>query len=183
MSTAYYYFAATLGVLEFGMPAPQTCEAFLEDCWRLLSEQDARDVRIVLEGGQEGFSNQIIKEWLFFENQLANHAAWLRASNMGKDPSVHIRGEYVEDPFIMDVLVYAQESFNPLEAEKVIAKAKWEKIDDMISGHFFDFEIIAAYAIKLKILERFAVLGSDKGKEVFNTYKNEALSVGQTVEV
>ena len=59
MSTAYYYFAATLGVLEFGMPAPQTCEAFLEDCWRLLSEQDARDVRIVLEGGQKGFSNQI----------------------------------------------------------------------------------------------------------------------------
>jgi len=56
----------------------------------------------------------------------------------------------------------------------VIDQAKWQKLDALVQGHFFDFEFILVYGIKLKILERYQEVGSDKGYENFEELKKQA---------
>jgi hypothetical protein len=43
---------------------------------------------------------------------------------------------------------------SPLEAELFLDGCRWEKIDELAAGHFFDIEFLRAYRLKLQILER-----------------------------
>ena len=176
MSTAYYYFAATLPLLEFGAQLPMSFEAFLEDCERLLSPKDFRELQSVVSdtGNHALCDNAVLREWQKFLHNLRNEGACRRASAMGKDPSKYMRGERTTDPAAHHILSEVRKSTNPLAAEKLIDEAKWQKLDELVHCHFFDFEFILVYAVKLKILERYSTIASLGGQEIFEEYKKKA---------
>jgi len=158
------------------MEPPLSCEEFLNDCGRLLSEEDLSDIKKIFN--EVGTTrNDLLKEWIRFIDGFKNEAAWFRANELHKDPMDHIRGDRIVEPFVMNTLIEASKAGDPLIAEKLLAKAKWKKLDDLAVGHYFDFESLIIYAIKLKILERFKEIGSENGSKIFKQYKEKAVTL------
>jgi hypothetical protein len=178
MSTSYYYFAASLPNLQFGMKPPMSCEDFLEDCQRLLSEQDFSDVfKAIKTDPRTEVSNELLQECKGFEHNFCNEIAWLRASRSHKNPLEHIRGERTLEPSIINMLTQASKIENLFEIEMFIDKIKWDMLDELVQGHHFDLEFIIVYGLKLKILERYQEIQSPKGNETLELFEEEVLEV------
>lgn len=176
MSTAYYYFAASLPLLEFGVKPPLSVESFLEDCERLLSPEDFSDMTKAAfdEGVAEITGHGVLKEWKQFTHNFHNEIAWFRAQKTNKDPLDHIRGERSVEPSIALVLSEVTKSSDPLTGEKLLDKLLWQRLDELVQGHYFDMGFLIVYGAKLKILERYQKIESEKGKEIFEEYKAKA---------
>jgi len=178
MSTAYYYFAASLPMIVFGEPAPFSVENFLEDCERLLSPADLADIQLIWNPDPGVIArNRLVRAWLSFDHDFRNEMAWFRANEFNKDADEYLRGIRSFDPQIVEALAQAAKAGNPLEAEKILDQLRWNRIEDLARGHFFDMDILAAYALKLKILARYEVIASDQGAKHFEELKSAAAEV------
>ncbi len=56
---------------------------------------------------------------------------------------------------------------NPLEKEIQIMKYQWDKLEDLSTDHFADFEALITYKLKLLILLRWWSFNQEKGLERF----------------
>ncbi len=175
----YYYFGASLPVLNFGEPPPSSVEDFLKDCDRLLDPGDARAVRSVVDedAGGRPVADRTIRRWLEFERRFRNEAAWVRATQANKDPATFIRGERAVDPQVLDLMVRALQAPDPLTAEWILDEGRWRLVEEMSTGHHYDLFFLAAYAVKLKILNRHRQVQSPRGRHVFEGYKEEVVSL------
>ncbi len=52
---------------------------------------------------------------------------------------------------------------NPLDAELLLNNARWQFIEELSAGHFFDLEFLVAYRLKLQLQERRAMFEEEKG--------------------
>jgi hypothetical protein len=82
-----------------------------------------------------------------------------------------MRGERPNDSSIAETIDRAFKMSNPLAAERFIDLMRWQFLDELIWGHYFDFDCIVVYAMKLKILERHHLLRSTQGAEILEKYK------------
>ena len=57
---------------------------------------------------------------------------------------------------------------NPLEAEKMLLSFQFEKLDELVSMHYFDDCALFGYALKLKLLERKTIFKQESGKKEFS---------------
>jgi len=55
-----------------------------------------------------------------------------------------------------------------LEAEKTLDQARWEFLDSLSIGHYFDFNYLLSYLLKLKILERWDRIQRADKERLFN---------------
>ena len=159
----------------FDSKPPLSLEEFVRDCERLLSPQETVLIKQLIEDAivTDGIktANSVFREEVEFTHQLCNQLAKLRAERAGKDPLKYVRGEVVNDPFFAEVIRQADIAKNPLVAERLLDKTRWDFLDRLQTGHFFDLEFILIYALKLKILNRYAMIESPKGREVFDEFK------------
>jgi hypothetical protein len=169
MEAHYYYFAATLPMISFESKLPFSLEDFLQDCRRLLKENDSRliDELLTQDVYQTGSPSMIFNRWAAFFLAFKNELAWFRAQNAGKDPLNFIRGDRAPQAAFVDVLQQAQKAENPLEGQKVIDRFLWNFLDELEIGHDFDLGKILIYGLKLKILERYARIDSPVGERMF----------------
>jgi len=177
MSKAYFYFAATLPMLEFESASPFSLEDFLLDCERLLDKHDFETITNALEASEpdESVENDLVKDWKEFSHNLRNEAAWIRATEANKDPVSVLRGARTADALITDIMMQTDKSPDPLTTEKIIDQGRWKRLDELAAGHGFDLETIIVYAIKLKILSRYREIESAKGEDIFEGYKKDLI--------
>lgn len=57
---------------------------------------------------------------------------------------------------------------NPLEKEKKLLLARWQYIEELEVGHFFDIEFIILYYLKLQLLEQLFSFDKEKGQKIFD---------------
>ena len=183
MGTAYYYFVASLPRLAFAEKAAYSFEQFCGDCQRLLSGRDFKTIQDFLQSEEpsiKAFTNSFLQTINQFDIDFRNEAAWFQAEAMNKDPLGYLRGPRNSNPKVIDALAEASESLDPLEAEKILDRARWQYFDELLQGHYFDFECLVVYGLKLKILERYKMVDSEAGGEIFAEYKKEILAaIGQ----
>jgi hypothetical protein len=161
----YYYFSSTLPMLNIEGTLPFPIEEFAADCQRLLSVEDYRDARLAL-GLEEGTArNDALNRWQNFERALKNEIAWSRAAARQQNPLAAVRGEREFDAEISSTLAQAVKAENPLEAEKMLLRLQWHRLDEMALNQHFSFEYILTYAVKLKILERLNAFKTDEGSK------------------
>ncbi len=172
MSRSYYYLVAFLPSIEFGAKPSFFSEKFENRCREQLTSADFMLIEQVihLEDYQLESDNPLINFWKKFNHDLRNEIAWVRALEANKNPRDHLRGEKNEDRAVVDVIAKAAEAPDPLSAEQMIDRARWKYLDELILFHYFDLEVLIAYALKLKILERYHVIESPRGKELFKEY-------------
>ena len=167
MREAYYYLIASLPLLEFGMKTLFTYADFLSICEEQLSSSDLNIIKETrLAPLENPYSHCLtLREWNKFNITLRNEIAKVRANKQGKDASKYIRGEDYVDPFMASFTQWVINQDSPLEAEISLDRFRWEKLDDLGRGHYFDIDYLVVYALKLRILERWENINSNDGMQ------------------
>jgi len=57
---------------------------------------------------------------------------------------------------------------NPLDKEIKLMRTRWEFLDNLSVGRYFDLGALIIYYLKLQILERKDSFNKEKGREVFD---------------
>ena len=168
MREAYYYLIASLPLLEFGMKTLFTYADFLSICEEQLSPND---LKIIKETRLAPLKNPdsrclTLKEWNKFNITLRNEIVKVRTGRQEKDASRYIRGKDCADSFIASFAQWVINQDSPLEAEISLDRFRWEKLDDLGKGHYFDIDCLVTYALKLQILARWENINSNDGMQV-----------------
>lgn len=172
MPNKYYYFTASLQTLIFGEKAPISVEDFLIDAHRLLAEKDFIQVQAIIEGSSQISGSKLFDQWNSFNHQLCNQLVVARAKEVKQDSNKYTRGDVVEESALAALIDQAMKEENPVKAEQLLDRARWQFLDDYTNQSYFDFDIVLAYAIKLTILTRYEAIASEQGREIFQEYKN-----------
>jgi hypothetical protein len=53
-----------------------------------------------------------------------------------------------------------------LEAEQYVDSVRWQKLDDLCLGHYFDLDALIVYALKLLILLRWEAVSKVDSREL-----------------
>ena len=170
MGRPYYYFAASLPIIDWDAKPPMSVEDFLAECVRLLSNEDAALIRQTFGDDEEltATGNTVADAWMVFNRNYHNEIAAFRAQRAGRDPHKAVRGAKENDPTLRETILQASKLPNLLEAEKMLDRVSWQYFDELANGHYFDLEYIIIYGLKLKFLERQEEFRSSKGNEMFD---------------
>jgi len=161
----YYYLIASLPMLEFGMKMPISYVDFLKRSREQLGSTDMGIIERIKIGPFEDTEDLSLtfKEWKRFDRAFRNEIARHRAARTGKVPLEHIRGENYPDPFVSGFARWAVHEDSPIEAELYLDRVRWERIEELEKGHYFDIDFLVTYALKLQILERWDRINSEGG--------------------
>lgn len=116
--------------------------------------------------GSDGLSGNLF-HFARWEMCVRRTLARMRAQKLGwefdeEQPEVDADAERVARDAI------SQES--PLEAEMILQRARWEKLDGLSVGHYFDIDWLVVYMLKLLVLERNGKMTKEEGAERFNDF-------------
>lgn len=169
MKEQYYYVIASLPYLSLNEKLPISKDDFLAICKKYLKKIDFSIIASVnlFDVEKHKAPLDIIRRFFSWERGVRNALVKLRAERLGLDSDDFIRGD------ISDHLTghFAEEAFNaasPLMAENILNKARWNYLDELEFGHYFDIEILVVFFIKLQILERMSSFDADEGRERLN---------------
>jgi hypothetical protein len=140
-------------MLHFGAKPPFSFEKFLELCRDLIPAQDIQVLEAVYSGNPPE-NCQIISRWLEFEIILKNELVKIRAVRKKIDPAKYLRPDECAGIGLHHVALAAQRNPSPLEAEKILDHERWNFLDELSFGHYFDLDCLIIYAYKLLILGR-----------------------------
>ncbi len=152
----FTYLLSSLPMLHFGQKAPLSFETFLEKCENSISEEDFNilsSLPHVMED-KELQKAAVVQEFFEFETSLRNELVKLRAARKHIDPNINIREVSFFDSQIPHIALNAYKSISILEAERILDLTRWQRLDDLGQGHFFDLDALVIYAFKLLILLR-----------------------------
>ncbi len=172
-----YYLIASLPALRWGSAPPMTVKAFIGLCAENLSAAE----RQILEGlslcpeGEAHETSTVAGKWSDWETFLRNRLAAARAKARGAAGERRPRGE---KGFYSDAERTAQGAFssaNPIEKERMLDLARWKALEDFAAAHQFDFDVLAAYKLKLELLWRHAAMDKTAGWENFRNLGEKIL--------
>ena len=179
MSRKYYYLVASLPSIYFSSKPPLSSEEFRKRCEEQLSPEDFQLIDQALNDQfwEMKTSNLIFKQWLQLNHFLRNEIAYVRARRAGKNLTDHLRGERAADSLYAEMVLQASKAPDPLTGERIFDGHRWQFLEDAGRFHYFDLDWLIVYALKLRILERYTLVESEQGREVFKEYKNIKISL------
>ncbi len=159
-------------MLLYSEPPALSPEDFLASAGRLLGAAEARTLASArldnlnrAVGGSASFRR--FRDW---EIGLRGRLALLRAAARKEDDAQYARlgGGAVETARIARS---AFEAADPLQAEEILLRARWDMLSGLEILHFFDLEFLVVYFLKLQVLARKARLTSESGLPRFEELK------------
>ncbi len=173
----YYYFASTLPSLFTDNPGTVTFDDFLAEASRFLNKKDKAVIASVRLSVPDEIpplagASAVLSGYYRWEKTLRNELVRLRAQKLKRQPDPWFReGEPEWDAQRTASQVFASD--NPLEAEVLLEKERWRFICQLETNQFFNLEFLAAYALKLQILDRLGRFKKELGEENFNNLYTE----------
>jgi hypothetical protein len=158
MASKYYYLVSSLPFLRPAQGPGISRDVFLSECRQWLGQKDMKALQSVSLNNFTVVKEDIpvIRAWKEFEARLREELAVLRKAR--KTGHVEKPGPLVKT--VMD-------ADTPLSKEKVLARIRWDYIDSLEAGNYFDISILALYFLKLQILERLMSFDQVKGEKRF----------------
>ncbi len=157
MKNEYYYLVASLPYLRFREAPPMTGEMFLAESGKWLPERDMDFLLDAAAGPDpERVYCSFLMKWFDFDAGLFQEIADYRKSRKkGEDTKpAGLAGRVLEQP-------------DPLQREIFLEKNRWDFLEDLAGGHFYDVEKLTVYYLQLLILERLNKFDKDKGESRF----------------
>lgn len=143
-------------MLVFNGQAPFSFEKILQLCKGLIPDRDMEIVKITSE--KTGYiykGNQpVLKKWFSFETALRNEFVKIRASHRHIDPAPYLRQDGYSGPSLFHVVMSAHRNPSLLDSERALDQERWNFLEELERGHYFDLDFLIVYALKLLILER-----------------------------
>ena len=151
----YYYFVSQLPLLIFGQESYIDKERFLDEAKKWLSDKDFSTISGVSLNDfypRDG-DNEVLAKYKNFERNLREEIASFRKNEShGRATSLNLN----------------LNEGTPLEIERTLLHLRWEFIESLEEGHFFDLEILILHFLKLQALERLLTFDREKGTAVFD---------------
>lgn len=153
----YVYLVSTLPMLHFGLKPPFSFEKFLEISSRYAPDEDMETLKNSSISGEydrgaaEPFA---LKGWRDFDTTLRNELVKIRSSHKRLDPAKYMRHDERADSYIAHIVMTSHRNPSILEGERMLDEARWDALDELEAGRWFDLDILIIYAHKLLILER-----------------------------
>lgn len=156
MPSYYTYLISSLPMLIFGARPPISHEKFLNLCQGQIPDEQAEMLKGLSLIGEDAYrgKNYILDRYLVFDTALRNELVKIRAGRIKIDPSRFLRHEECAGPEIAHLVMNAYRSLSIIEGERILDQARWNVLEELTLGHYFDFEFLLTYALKLLILER-----------------------------
>ena len=171
MPAYYTYLISSLPMLSFSAKLPFSLEDFFTKCANLVPQQEIELLRKLASQEDYLFNSQNLdtfKQWVGFEIALRNELVRARAGRKKIDPLKFIRPADSPSADIVHVAMVAYRSASILEAEKILDQARWEFLETLSFGHYFDIDYLLIYVLKLKILERWDKIQKADKEQLFN---------------
>jgi len=163
MASYYTYLIASLPMLHFGLKPALKLKDFLARCAELIGDQDYQLVHKAVSTHGFALAGRLpdaLLRWKNFDLGLRNELAKARSSRRKIDTTKFLRSATAFDMQITHLAQAALRQTNILEAEKYLDQARWQELEEIASGHYFDLEFLLAYALKLAILERWELISA-----------------------
>jgi hypothetical protein len=168
----YYYLVSSLPVLLIEAEAPITEQYFIDMCKSRLTAADLLLLQqaVLLPVGQPYPRNGTLDRWFSWEHALRNELVKLRATALSRDPHAYFRGDEAGIIDFTEIEGIARDALGqqtPLISEESLIKARWNFLDGLEIGHYFDIDRVIIYYLKLQLLLRKELFKADEGKEEF----------------
>ena len=189
MGSHYYYLVSQLPYLVFGQIPPMSSEAFKELARNLLTKEDAKLLDLLSLDPQppipdaEGPSyaekvktskSAFIDGWREWERVLRLNLAKQRALKLKWDTADMVEAPASPADAVTTAVKAVAVTDSPIEGENVLDRGRWNAIEELHAGDFFDRNTIFVYLLKLYILERNASFQTEIG---FTEYKSLYASI------
>jgi len=160
----YNYLVASLPMIFFGDPPPFSGAEFLRRCGGVLTPDHAAAVARTLRDEPSPDGPPAEAFWHARLTQLRNAVAAARAQRAGGDARGTARPHAGYDVYLAQAANDAFAQANPLERELALDRARWRALDELAHADPFGPGAVIAFAGKLRVAERWAALGEEKGR-------------------
>lgn len=109
------------------------------------------------------------RRWRDFDVYLRNRVAEWRAGRAGADVERWRRPETDVFPSSQREMEEALGAAQPLARERALDTLRWRHLDNLVTGHEFDFDALVNYRLRLLLVEKWAALDAGRGRELINT--------------
>jgi hypothetical protein len=175
---SYEYLAASLPMFFFGDPPPMTTEELRARCAEQMTPRDLAVLDRLLEGRAEAGASGFEGAWAARERQIRAAAAAMRAPRYGADPRAERRPHPGWDGTVEKGVADAFSKPTPLEREMALDRERWRVLDELAPAGVFTAATVWAYALKLRIAERWAALREEDGRKRFDEQLIAVVSSG-----
>ena len=109
----------------------------------------------------------LAREYLVFETALRHSAMKIRAAKLGAAFAAPKPGHTFFDPEADRMVRAAFAAPNPVERERILDAARWNKLDELEVRNRtrFNFDTICAYSIRIQIAEKWAARSEGNSAE------------------
>ncbi len=181
----YYFLVASLPALQYDVAPPTSSESLRGACDDHLSPADMSSfaqARLDVWNGSPGTHPALLR-WYRWEIALRNALAGARASARGADaerylqrvPDLPVENSGADTVETEAVARAALGAPTPLAAQEIMDRARWSLFDSLELGHPFALDVVIAYALKLRLLERRALAAADRGRAVLERIRSSAV--------
>ena len=114
-------------------------------------------------------------QWLARETEIRNTIGRLRAAKVRVDAEPFLRPCRELDLYTEKAVAEAMSKLQPLERELDLDRLRWSLLEDLLRFDPFGLPAVIAYALKLKLVERWSALTVEKGRTVVEEYLTKQL--------
>lgn len=184
----YEYITACLPVLDRDATVSVDSEGILDEIRSQCSGKDLKAVDFLLSSYAEDALNEnfyqkalmhdnaFIREWFDFDLRLRNaKTAWINRS-LGRPEEM----DCIYPDNLQDIdWEYAREAKGILDGKDILGREKgldllcWNRVEEMTVMDLFNVNVVLAFIIKLKVVDRWLKLDPDTGRELFRKLVNE----------
>lgn len=172
----YWYLVASLPTVRIGETPAMSTEEFRAACTGHLSADELAAVNAVLEN-REPPAVEPAPAWWNGEVQLRDAVVRVRAKNRGTDAARFLRPHGGFSVSIEKAVTDAFTRPNPLEQEMDLDRARWGLADELALTDPFGFPAVLAFAVKVRIAERWAAMDEKTGTENVEQLIEQATSL------
>jgi len=174
----FYYTIASLPMLSYDEHPVLKVADYLADChkWLKPAEWDLFSSASLIPDSRMESESSVADEFRKWEISLRNELVLLRASAMGLDAEEFIeKSERYPDTASLASHAFKQES--PMDAEDALNRGRWQFLENLKVGHFFDLDFLILYSLQLQILERKSCFDEETGfaryQEIYQNILNQ----------
>jgi len=139
-------------MLKYDEPPGLKVADYLADCrkWLKDDEWEILSSAVLVPQTEEGIFFGVVDEFRLWEISLRNELVMHRAAAMGLEADNFIvKSESFADTASLAAHAFKQES--PMDAEEVLNQGRWQFLENLKAGHFFDLEYLILYSLQLQI--------------------------------
>lgn len=173
----YYYLISSLPMIRQDEAPGISVESFLEECGKWLDGNELDIINfLTLVPGEGDAQVAALNAWNDWENKLRNSLARLRGHKLSRDAEAVCRHE---NDYFSEVERAAQDFSaiaSPLDRERMLDDLRWKRLEDLESGHIFDFDRLCIYKLKLMLRLKWSDRKKEPGEKNFSELLDKVYS-------